>query len=83
MSYTHQLSKLAREIESHICFEYDKEKNLYKVWVHLVVFKDSLGGRKNIHQLGYTIEDGCYGIMVKARGGYLENFMNDKAVKVL
>jgi hypothetical protein len=83
MLYTHQLSNLAKEIDSFICFEHDKDQNLFKVWLHLVVIKDSSGDAIHIKQLGSTIDDGCYAIMVKARGGYLENFAANKSVKVL
>lgn len=83
MSYTHDLSKYAQEIDSFVCIECYKDKNLYKVWLHLVVYKDKLGGRKNISSLGSTIEDACYGLVMKAKRGFLENYMNDKSVEVI
>lgn len=82
MAYTHELSELARKIESHICIEYDRSKNQYKLWLHLVVYKDKLGGRMNISQNGFTIEDCCYGFIMKAKSGFLENYMNDMIVEV-
>lgn len=83
MSYTQELSRYAKQIDSFVCIQHYKDKNMYKVWLHQVNYKDKLGGRLNIDSLGFTIEDACYGLIMKAKNGFLENYLTDQNVEVI
>lgn len=77
----HDLIKYAKQLDSMLCVDYDKERNLYKIWLHMVGIRDKyLHSKLEAH--GFTIEDACCDYLRKARTGTLVHYINDTTLKV-
>jgi len=82
MSYTHDLIAIASKFEQPMSVEYSKDKNLYRVSIDKVHFKDG-HARKKIFGQGSTIEDACCDFIRLARGGEIIHFLTDVSVVVV
>lgn len=82
MSYTHELIEIARRFEQPLCVEYNKEMNIYKVYIDKVHSVDGYA-RKNIYGRGTTIEDACFHYIALARGSKIVHFLTDHQEEIV
>jgi hypothetical protein len=82
MAYTNDLIKYARQLEQPISVEYSEQRNLYKVWIDKVGFKNGYV-RHPIHGFGCTIEDACNDFIRQARGGELTHYITEQTIFIV
>ena len=84
MNYVHELINKAKKLDELLSVNYLEEKNLYKVDINMVFYREIKTPFKTaLYGLGGTIEVACYDYIRKARGGLMIHVISDKTIEVV